>query len=228
MLAQTVSGCARQGILILLCIGFMVIPAWAKPVLSDVTLRSDHEQILVDGTLHDAFTDKMMEALHSGVPLTFHFKVELRRHLSFYPDEMISQKTITHTVQYDTLKKTYEFSSQGDNMERKVVTRKSDLCRELMMTLKDIPLSSIYLLDPDEWYYVRVKAEMINDDGLWFPFNWLLFFVPIHDFETSWTESSLIQVEPNKGFPADATQPLRSPSGTHGGGLNNAVRAFSK
>lgn len=214
--------------LVVLCFGLMTSFAWAKPVLTQVTLHADHEQVRVGGTLENAFTDKMMEALHSGVPLTFHYKIELLRNVNFYPDEVISQSQITHTVQYDTLKKSYEFSSQGDNLERKVATKKSELCRELMMTLKDIPLSSVYLLDPDERYYVRVKAEMVNDGGLWFPFNWLLFFVPIHDFETSWAESSLFQVEPNKGFPAEATQPHRSPSGPHTGGLKNAVRAFSQ
>lgn len=209
-------------------IGLLVTSAWAKPSLTQVNLHADQEQILVNGMLEDAFTEKMMEALHSGVPLTFIYDIELVRNVSFYPDEIISQNRIIHTVQYDTLKKTYEFTSMNADAERKVVTKKPELGRELMMTLKDIPLASVYLLDPDEQYYVRVKAEMDNDDGLWFPFNWLLFFVPIDDFETSWVESSQIKVDPTRGFPMEATQPEQSPSGPQTGGLNDAVRAFSQ
>lgn len=210
----------------MLWVGLLVCPAWARPALTNVYLHTGQEQVLVDGTLEEAFTEKMMEALHSGVPLTFIFNVELLRDVSFYPDEVISQNRITHTVQYDTLKKTYEFTSRSTASERKVVTKKSELVRELMMTLKDVPLASVYLLDPDERYYVRVKAEMVNEDGLWFPFNWLLFFVPIHDFETSWVESSMLKVDPNQGFPMEATQPDKTLTGP--GGVNNAIRAFSQ
>ena len=65
-----------------------------------------------------------------------------------------------------------------------------------MLTLKNIPVAPLYKLDRDEQYYVRVKAEMETDEGLWFPFNYLLFFVPFNEFETAWAESPPLVLDP--------------------------------
>ena len=113
---------------------------------------------------------------------------------------MISENKITHTVQYDTLKKVYQFSSQGKNVNRKVATKSMEKYQELMLTLKDIPVGHIFKLDPEEKYYAQVKAEM-EAEGLWFPFNYLLFFVPFDEFETSWAQSTplTLQIDPAFG-----------------------------
>lgn len=205
-----------------------VATAWSAPVMKQVKLQANDQIVTMDGNLDDALTENLIEALHSGVPLTFTFDVHLLRKASLYPDKVISKNHIVHTVSYDTLKKTYEFSSEGINIKRKVVTKKPELYKQLLLTLKDIPLSSINTMDPDEEYYVRVKAEMETDEGLWFPFNLLFFFVPFNEFETSWAESETIKIDPNQGFPVEATETKKESSGLGTEQLNDGARAFNQ
>ncbi len=202
--------------------------AWSAPVMKEVQLQAKDQLVTMNGTLDDALTKEMIEALHSGVPLTFTYDVRLLRKASLYPDELISKNKVTQTVSFDSLKKTYEFSSEGINIQRKVVTKKPELYQELLLSLKDIPLSSINTLDPGEQYYVRVKAEMETDDGLWFPFNLLFFFVPFNEFETSWAESAAIQVDPNQGFPLEANDKKKETSGLGTEHVNDGIRAFNQ
>ena len=187
---------------LILLLGFWccwITAAWAQPAITQVSLNTEKEVITLDADLSEAFNEKMKEAIESGVAMTFTYEIEFLKHSQVLGDEVISENTIIHTVQYDTLKKTYQFSSKGKNVNRKVTTKSAEKYQELMLTLRKIPVAHVFKLDPEEKYYARVKAEM-EADGLWFPFNYLLFFVPFDEFETSWTQSTPLTIKIGSGF----------------------------
>lgn len=169
----------------------------AGPTVVNIGIQATEELLIIDGVLVDAFNEKMLEAIDSGVPITLNFHIELRKKVSIFGDTLIGSNTILNTVQYDSLKKIYRYSSSGKSITRKVDTHSRNHSQQLMVTLKDIPIAPLYKLEPDEKYYVRIKAELEADEFL-FPFNYLLFFVPFDGFETSWSESSLLSI--NSGF----------------------------
>ena len=45
----------------------LVIPAWAEPNISKVSLNTEKELITLDAELIDAFNEKIGEAIESGV-----------------------------------------------------------------------------------------------------------------------------------------------------------------
>ena len=139
--------------------------------------------------LVDGFPEDILEAINKGVPLTFTYQVELLKAIPFWADKVISSNTISNKIHYDSLKKAYRFSSIGRNVQKKILTRNQDLYQKMASSLRDIPISTISKLEPDQKYYLRVNAgaEM---DRFWFPFNYIFFFVPFNDFKTSWAESS--------------------------------------
>ena len=124
------------------------------------------------------------------------FEIELRQDNTAWVDSLISSNKIRHQVQYDSLKKIYRFSELGKNVRRKKITRKGSRYQQLMLTLQDIPIAPIYKLDPKEKYYVRVKADL-ETDRFWFPFNYIFFFVPFSEFETSWAQTSPLAIDPD-------------------------------
>jgi hypothetical protein len=128
---------------------FLIAPSWADPTLSKVSLNTEKEVITLDAELIDAFNEKIGEAIESGVAMTFTYEIELLKESSF-GDEVVSQNKVTHTIQYDTLKKVYQFSSLGKNVNRKVTTKSMEKYQQLMLTLKDIPIAHIFKLDPEE------------------------------------------------------------------------------
>jgi len=204
---------------------FLIAPSWADPTLSKVSLNTEKEVITLDAELIDAFNEKIGEAIESGVAMTFTYEIELLKESSF-GDEVVSQNKVTHTIQYDTLKKVYQFSSLGKNVNRKVTTKSMEKYQQLMLTLKDIPIAHIFKLDPEEKYYARVKAEM-EADGLWFPFNYLLFFVPFNEFETSWTQSTPLNVKMDPAFGLEASQKKSKPA-IPAKGVADGIRSFNQ
>jgi hypothetical protein len=95
-----------------------------------------------------------------------------------------------------------------------------------MLTLKNIPLAHVFKLDPEEKYYARVKAEM-EADGLWFPFNYILFFVPFNEFETSWAQSTPLTIEMDPAFGMEASK-NKSKSAIPTKGVANGIRSFNQ
>ncbi len=205
---------------------FLIAPAWAKPNISKISLNTEKEVVTLDAELIDAFNEKIREAIESGVAMTFTYEIELLRQSSVFGDEVVSQNKVTHTVQYNTLKKVYQFSSQGKNINRKVTTKSMEKYQQLMLTLKDIPIAHIFKLDPEEKYYARVKAEM-EAEGLWFPFNYLLFFVPFNEFETSWTQSTPLTVKMDPAFGLEASQKKSKPA-IPAKGVADGIRSFNQ
>lgn len=204
---------------------FLIAPAWAKPNISKVSLNTEKEVVTLDAELIDVFNEKIGEAIESGVAMTFTYEIELLKSSGF-GDEVVSQNKVTHTIQYDTLKKVYQFSSQGKNVNRKVTTKSMEKYQQLMLTLKDIPIAHIFKLDPEEKYYARVKAGM-EAEGLWFPFNYLLFFVPFNEFDTSWTQSSPLTVKMDPAFGMEASKKKSKPA-IPAKGVADGVRSFNQ
>ena len=197
----------------------------ADPTMVNIGVKATEELLLIDGALVDGFTESMEEAIESGVPMTLNFYVELRQAGSFFGDKLIGSNTVHHTIQYDSLKKVYKYESFGKNVKRKVLTHSRKKWQTLMTTLKDIPLAPLYKLAPNEQYYVRVKAELEADE-FFFPFNYLLFFVPFGGFETSWSETSPLIINPAPTPPLEANQ--KSSPGTSAKPIQSIIRSFNQ
>ena len=167
-----------------------------SPNIVNIGVATKGKYVVMNARLIDGFTEKIMEAIESGVPMGFTFEIELRKENTAWVDSLISSNIVRHKIQFDSLKKAYRFSEMGKKVRRKVITRKTSRFKKLMLTLKDIPIAPIYRLDPEEKYYVRVKADL-ETDRFWFPFNYIFFFVPFSDFETSWAQSSPLSIDPD-------------------------------
>lgn len=167
-----------------------------SPDVVNIGVGTKGKYLVVNARLIDGFTETIKEAIENGVPMGLTFEIELRQNNTAWVDSLISSNKIRHQVQYDSLKKIYRFSELGKNVKRKKITRKGSRYQKLMLTLQDIPIAPIYKLDPNEKYYVRVKADL-ETDRFWFPFNYIFFFVPFSEFETSWAQTSPLAIDPD-------------------------------
>ena len=170
-----------------------------SPNIVNVGVAIKGKYVVMNSRLIDGFTEKIIEAIESGVPIGFTFEIELRKENTAWVDSLVSKNTVRHKIRFDSLKKAYYFSALGKNVRRKVITRKTSRYKELMLTLKDIPIAPVFRLDPSENYYVRVKADL-ETDRFWFPFNYIFFFVPFSDRETSWAQTSSLSIDPGIGL----------------------------
>lgn len=198
----------------------------ASPSLVNVGVSTQGNYITMDAILTDGIEGKILEAIESGVPMTVTFQIELRKQVSLWNDTLIRSNEVSHTVQFDSLKKAYRFSEVGKNVKRKIITQKKDRYQQLMATLNNIPIAPIYQLDPAEKYYVQVKANL-EMDRFWFPFNYLFFFVPFNSFETSWAKTSPLTIDQEflnsrEAFNEKSKERAKSKA------LSHVIRSFNK
>ncbi len=211
-----------------LLIGFFVFAPTpstfaASPNIVNIGVATKGKYVVMNARLIDGFTEKIIEAIESGVPMGFTFEIELRKENVAWVDSLISSNTVRHKIQFDSLKKAYRFAEVGKNVRRKVITRKSSRYQKLMLTLKDIPIAPIYRMDPNEKYYVRVKADL-ETDRFWFPFNYIFFFVPFSDFETSWAQTSPLSIDPDLELSKQTARSRRR----EGKVSRDVIRSFNK
>ena len=199
----------------MLTLGLVSPVSAVSPDVVNIGVGTNGKYLVMNARLVDGFTEKILEAIENGIPMGFTFEIELRKDNTLWVDSLVSSNKVRHRVQFDSLKKIYRFSESGKNVKRKIITRKESRYQKLMLTLKDIPIAPIYKLDPNEKYYVRVKADL-ETDRFWFPFNYIFFFVPFSAFETSWAQTSPLSIDPDLVLSKQAS------------GSNKKRRAISK
>ena len=208
---------------LLLNMGLVSPVSAVSPDVVNIGVGTKGKYVVMNARLVDGFTEKIQEAINNGVPMGFTFEIELRKANTIWMDSLISSNKVRHRIQFDSLKKIYRFSEFGKNLKRNIITRKKARYQRLMLTLKDIPIAPIYKLDPNEKYYVRVKADL-ETDRFWFPFNYILFFVPFSEFETSWAQTSPLNIDPDLGLSNKANAPQKK----EGPVSRDLIRSFNK
>ena len=196
-----------------------------SPNIVNIGVATKGKYVVMNARLIDGFTEKITEAIESGVPMGFTFEIELRKENTAWVDSLVSSNTIRHKIEFEPLKKAYRFSEVGKNVRRKVITRKMSRYQKLMLTLKDIPIAPLFRLNPDEKYYVRVKADL-ETDRFWFPFNYIFFFVPFSDFETSWAQTSPLSIDPDLELSKQAAD--KKSRKRKGKVTRDVIRSFNK
>jgi hypothetical protein len=201
-----------------------VLPASAEsPDVVNIGVGTKNKYVVINARLIDGFTEKIREAIENGVPMRFTYEIELRKANTLWMDSLVSSNTVRHRVQFDSLKKEYRFSEFGKNIKRNIITHNEPQYQKLMLTLEDIPIAPIYKLDPGEKYYVRVKADM-ETDRFWFPFNYIFFFVPFSEFETSWAQTSPLSIDPDLELTKQASDSRMKKNGVS----RAVIRSFNK
>ena len=206
----------------------MTTVTWAaSPSLVNIGVGIKGKIVVMNARLVDSFTESILEAIENGVPMTFTFQIELRQENEMWNDTLVSSNTVQHTIKYDSLKKVYRFSELGKGVKRKIITRNKENYQKLMLTLSNIPIASTKRLATNEKYYVRVKANL-KTDRLWFPFNYLFFFLPFNDFDASWTESSPLSIDPDMTLSRDEFSSGQRQRKNKSKEINNVIRSFNK
>lgn len=162
----------------------------SKAEIVELTVTNKQEYIFIDAKLQGAFTDKINEAISSGIPTTFKYYLELKDPRLLWFDKKIVKKLIKHQVIYDTLKKEYQIIIKGGHSPIVKVTKKEDEMRKWMTSINSFPFVSSKKVAPINKHRIRLKAEM-KCIKMPFPLNYLLFYISFWDFDTSWVSSPI-------------------------------------
>ncbi|MEW6077699.1 MAG: DUF4390 domain-containing protein [Thermodesulfobacteriota bacterium] len=155
-----------------------------EPALTGLTVQTAQDKVLFSATVENAFTEKMEEAVKSGITATFSFIVTLESERSMWLDETIAEKEETHTLAYDPLKGQYAVTRSWEN-ETPFLTASFEEARARMCKIEGMRLTRTRKLEKGATYIVSAMAEL---DTMSLPpyLYYILFFVSSWDAETDW------------------------------------------
>lgn len=156
-----------------------------EATITDFTVSNSKSQLLLYLSLQDCFTEEMETAIHSGIPATFTFYVELYQMRKTWPDKKISSHSFNHIMSYDSLKKEYRIQKAEKKHNR--LTSSLAEAKILMAEINGFEFFPLAELDADSSYKVRVRAKLAKKT-LPLYFHYLIPFSSLWDFKTEWHE----------------------------------------
>ena len=177
----------KIGFIILLC--FILLSSYVRAAgqearLENIIISNTRDDLLIFLKVEGAFTDKMKNAVLSGVPITFSFFINLNQVRNLWMDKKIASQKITHTLKYDSLKKEYDIKRSWEK-DKTLTTESLEEAQKLMTDIDSLKIVELKKLIKGQQYQIRAKAEL-SKKTLPFYLHYVLFFVSLWDFETDW------------------------------------------
>jgi hypothetical protein len=148
----------KRSLLALLLFGLFGAGVLAGDEIQVVALAKDG-QVHVSFRLLNAFTEELWAAIHSGLPTTITYQVDLRRQ-AFPFDRTVASATVTASAQYDNLTRHHTLTRKVDGRgEEPRVTEDESGVQAWMTEFERLPLFSTDGLEANGEYYVRVRAR---------------------------------------------------------------------
>jgi hypothetical protein len=155
------------------------------PVISEVSGTIRGGEARVRFTLQNAFTPEMVEALKSGIEITFKTTVEVERVYRNWFNRPMGHVQYTRSVRYDALSRVYRLHrDDGDELLPDVL---SALDR---MTRFEVGVPVAGDVEKGKPYRASVRARL-DKVGLSEPLRSIFFFSSLWDVETGWSRGNL-------------------------------------
>ncbi len=160
-------------------------PVFAQARVADITITNTRYDLeLVYLNLKGTFTEKMQEAVLSGVPTTFLFFITLEEVRSIWADKELVEITLSHTIKYHSLKKEFVIKRSWED-DKPIVAQSFKESQKLMNEINNLNIISLDKLEKGKQYRLRAKAQL-SKLTLPLHLHYILFFVSLWDFETDW------------------------------------------
>ena len=148
--------------LALLCfaLAWAAPPAFAKgefSVRSALAFERDGVYY-IDASIYYELNDFAIEALESGVALTFELRLEVKRNRRWRPDKQVAELLQLYELQYHALSERYIVRNVNSGEQNTFLTLSGAL--SALGQIEDLPLLDAALLREQRTYEVRLKAVL--------------------------------------------------------------------
>ncbi len=133
--------------------------------------------------IENCFTEKMDEAIQTGIKTVFTFYIQLYQKRKLWKDRKIASIQFHHSIQYDPIRGEYLVLLEESRSSR--TTSRLEEAKRWMASVEEMEIRPSSPLKPGVPAELRIKAEL---DPVKLPFHleYLFFFVSLWDFETKW------------------------------------------
>lgn len=139
----------------------LTLPAAAAAQTLQVAPLPRGGEVLVTFKLGEAYTDDIRAAIHSGLTVSFVYRVDLKRGSAVWFDRTIDSAVVTAAVRYDTLTRRYSLTRTVDgHMDDADTTDREEAAWNWLTTRFDkLSLFRTTALERNAEYYVRVRMH---------------------------------------------------------------------
>ena len=171
------------GVVFLLVWIFPLSAFCQKASIKDVNVKETNGVWKVSFDVENCFTEKMEEAIQSGICTTFAFYFQLYQKRGWWRDRKVASHEFHHTVQYHPIQKNYQVTLEENHSS--LDASGLEEAKKLMSKVEELEIRSSSPLESGIPTYFRIKAEL---DPVRLPLHleYLFFFVSLWDFKTDW------------------------------------------
>jgi hypothetical protein len=170
----------RWLLLCALALGALVVAAKEFDV-TEVQTRLIDDTYVMDARIDYGFSERALEALDNGVPLTLEVHVQVRPVEDWIWDDSLVDQRLRYRIQYKPLSERYLVTQLPDDQGRSYVTR--DAALAALGELNDVTLVSVGQMEPDIPYEVHIRVAL-DIEELPLPLRPMAYLYP------SWKQSS--------------------------------------
>ncbi len=159
--------------------------ATRKPEIENIHGQAKGREAHVSFTLRKAFSPEMVEALKSGIEISFKTVVRVQRVHRNWFDTTVGEITVSRSVRYDALSRVYRLNrGKGEELL-------PDLFAALAgMTQYEVVVPLDYEVERGKRYRARIRTRL-DKVGLSEPLRSIFFFSSLWDVETDWEKGNL-------------------------------------
>ncbi len=163
-------------------------PAFADPLppkISDIGGSIQGKEAKVRFRLENAFTPEMVEALKSGIEISFWITIEVERVHRNWFNQTVGKIIYTPSIRYDVLSRVYRLHHGG----------KDEILPDVLaalerMTRYEVAVPVFDEVSKDKHYRALVRARL-DRVGLSEPLRSIVFFSSLWDIRTDWSQGRL-------------------------------------
>jgi hypothetical protein len=173
-------------ILLILLIAANGSSASPKPEIVGIHGQARGREARVFFALQNAFTPEMVEALKSGIEISFKTVVRVERVYKRWFNASMGELKFSRSVRYDALSRVYRLHrGAGEELLPDIHTALAGMTQYEIV----VPLTSN--VEPGKPYRVHVRSRL-DKVGLSEPLQSIFFFSSLWDVETEWTRGYLL------------------------------------
>ncbi|MCI5130804.1 MAG: DUF4390 domain-containing protein [Candidatus Electrothrix sp. EH2] len=154
-----------------------------EPIIDEIVISATGGHLLLFATVRHCFTDKMLEGVRNGIPLTFRFDIRLHKIRKNWFDAELAEHKINHTLSYDALKEEYQVAFAEKN--RPEQSKSLEEAKEMMADINGLKLLPLNELIIGSRYSLKIKATLV-ENTLPFSMHSIIPFTSLWNFETDW------------------------------------------
>jgi hypothetical protein len=151
--------------------------------IKEVSVKGTNGVWKVGFFVERCFTEKIEEAIQTGIKTAFTFYLQLYQKRKWWKDRKVASLKFHHTIQYDPIRGEYLVTLEENGSSQG--TSSLEEAKGWMAKVEEVEVRPSSQLKPGIPTEVRIKAEL---DPVKLPFHleYLFFFVSLWDFETKW------------------------------------------